>query len=540
MAYLAIINVTNPATPIVESYISTNLTSSGQGLFVSGRYAYVTNSTNPGNLAIFDISNPLSPVLVGNLTTNMNFPVAVYVQGRYAYVGNANGDEINVVDVSNPANPISTGVIGLNTGNANSVFALGRYLYVASSAYNQVVVFDLGGTYTQQLQVGGTETGTLQVDGNSNLAGDTSIAGGLSVANNTAIEGNLAVAGASNFGSVVTITGGAASTPGIPTVTPSPAGGSTSYSYEIAAINGNGQTTAASSAGSTTTGPATLTATTFNIISWTAVSGAFGYNIYRTADGQSGQSANVGLIGTSYGNSFNDIGYAASGSAPSTNSITTAFQVQTAAGTNVLSVDTTNTQVLIGTITTTSTSCGGTLGGNGVCLSASTIAYAGSARPTEQITLTAEYAGAVLDPTTGTNNVGTMTSGIDKTGSGGYTYVNYYNWTTGQATAQNYDIWVQVPVPKDFSAWSSTTPMTILDNSSVTTANSVSVAVYDTSGTQVTQTSGTMIDITPGSANTWTAKTPTSGNINFSSGTFAAGGTFQIDLRLAVTYQWKY
>jgi hypothetical protein len=146
--------------------------------------------------------------------------------------------------------------------------------------------------------------------------------------------------------------------------------------------------------------------------------------------------------------------------------------------------------------------------------------------------LTAEYPGAVLDPTTGTNNIGTMTSGIDKTGSGGFTHVNYYNWTTSQATSQSYDIWIQVPVPKDFSAWSSNTPMTIDVNSSTTTAGSIGVAVYGTGGTQVTQTGGTMVDITPGSANTWTAQTPTSANINFGSGTFTAGGMFSIDLRL--------
>jgi hypothetical protein len=211
---------------------------------------------------------------------------------------------------------------------------------------------------------------------------------------------------------------------------------------------------------------------------------------------------------------------------------TMAFQVQNASSTNVLAVDTINTQVLIGTAAASSTNCSGTLSGNGVCLSSAAIAYVGNARPTEQITMTAEYTGAVLDPTTGANNIGTMTSGIDKTGSGGYKYINYYNWTTTQATSQSYDIWIQIPIPKDFSAWSSTTPMTILVNSSTTTAGTIGVAVYDSTGTQVTKTGGTMVDITPSSTNTWTAQTPTSANINFSSGTFTASGTFSLDLRL--------
>jgi type 1 fimbria pilin len=74
--------------------------------------------------------------------------------------------------------------------------------------------------------------------------------------------------------------------------------------------------------------------------------------------------------------------------------------------------------------------------------------------------------------------------------------------------------------------------MTVLVNSSTTTAGTIGVAVYDSTGTQVTQTGGTMVDITPGSANTWTAQTPTSANINFSSGTFTASSTFSLDLRL--------
>ena len=57
------------------------------------------------------------------------------------------------------------------------------------------------------------------------------------------------------------------------------------------------------------------------------------------------------MIGTTTGTSFVDIGYAAntSATAPSSNSITTAFQVQNAAGNSVLAVDTTGNQVLLGT-----------------------------------------------------------------------------------------------------------------------------------------------------------------------------------------------
>ena len=57
---------------------------------------------------------------------------------------------------------------------------------------------------------------------------------------------------------MVTVTGGPATAPTISAVTPTPSGGGTTYAYKVAAINGSGQTTAASAAVQTTTGPATL------------------------------------------------------------------------------------------------------------------------------------------------------------------------------------------------------------------------------------------------------------------------------------------
>jgi hypothetical protein len=610
---LWIYDVSNPSNP---TFVSTVANTYGYGtyVYVQGNYAYVsgysTNSQN--NLMIFNVSNPVSPTYAGEINAGLNSPQGLYVSGRYAYVTSENNNQLVTIDVSNPSSPVYVGSVGTNLNEPTSVYVQGRYAYVASYGNNTLAIFDLGGAYVQQLQVGGTETGTLQVDGNSNLNGDTYIAGSLAVSSSAQISGNAGLGGLS-------ITDGL-TTPAAPTLTVTSAG-TTSYGYAVAATNNSGSS-AVSGSTTTSSAAATLNTTTAYIeSSWSAVTGATAYNVYRTSGGAAqgligtvpvssgtaltptsgsetcstsctltlsfatpppyvagqainlngftmsagtlsngyypilsvtsstitinvigGATATITTEGTATGAlGFYDTAQVAGTTAPSTatagtfllqTTSTAAFQIQNSAGTNVLEADTVNNQVLIGTITTTSASCGGTISGNGVCLSSAAISYAGNARPTEQITLTAEYAGAVLDPTTGANNVGTMTSGIDKSGSGGYKYIDFYNWTTAQATSQNYDVWVQVPVPKDFSAWSSTTPMTILDNSSVTTANSVSVAVYDTTGTQVTQTGGTMIDITPGSTNTWTAKTPTSGNINFSSGTFTASGTFAIDLRL--------
>lgn len=74
-------------------------------------------------------------------------------------------------------------------------------------------------------------------------------------------------------------------TPGTPTVTPTGTTGSTAYSYRISALNDVGETLAGV-AGTTSTGNATLSASNYNAISWSAVAGATRYNIYgRTSTG---------------------------------------------------------------------------------------------------------------------------------------------------------------------------------------------------------------------------------------------------------------
>jgi hypothetical protein len=77
-----------------------------------------------------------------------------------------------------------------------------------------------------------------------------------------------------------------------PTVTPQGTAASTNYSYKISAIGPNGVWGAEGSAGSTSTGAATLTTVNNNKITWTAVSGAVGYVIDRTVGG-----ATQGVIG---------------------------------------------------------------------------------------------------------------------------------------------------------------------------------------------------------------------------------------------------
>lgn len=107
-------------------------------------------------------------------------------------------------------------------------------------------------------------------------------------------------------------------TPAAPTVGNQGTPGVTAHSYKIVAKGDDGEKSAASAAGSTSTGAGTLNGTNFNRLTWTAVPGATGYDVYRTAGG-----ATQGLIGSTDANTttLDDTGLAGDGAtAPSSNS----------------------------------------------------------------------------------------------------------------------------------------------------------------------------------------------------------------------------
>jgi hypothetical protein len=364
---LATYNISNPASPVYLGSGSTDGGYAGQGsLYVQGRYAYII--ANDGNyLDVMDVSNPAAPVKVGSSTTNISGPTRVIVAGRYAYVTSANNQKILVFDVSNPYKPtLIAQNSDTNSGGPTDIAISGRYAYVINNNTNgTLTVYDLGGEYDQQLQTGTLETATLQVDGASQFSSDVNMQGALTIGSNLQAGGNLGLGGGAQIQGSTIMNGGnnQLSIPTISTVTPT-LGAATTWGYKVTAINASGGETPANSQTTTAAGAATLDATHFNTISWGAVSGATAYKIYRTTAGTSPNT--TGLIGTSTTTSFVDNGIFANGAtapvinttgqltvqgaavfANATNS-TTAFQVQNAAGTSLLTVDTTNSSVKIG------------------------------------------------------------------------------------------------------------------------------------------------------------------------------------------------
>lgn len=114
----------------------------------------------------------------------------------------------------------------------------------------------------------------------------------------------------------------ALATPGAPTVTPIGTTGAQAYSYRIVARNSSG-VTLAGTAGTTATGNATLSATNYNQVTWTAVPGAESYDVY-------GRTAGTELfIANTTATTYNDQTNAApSGALPGANTTAAGYNVR--------------------------------------------------------------------------------------------------------------------------------------------------------------------------------------------------------------------
>ncbi len=169
----------------------------------------------------------------------------------------------------------------------------------------------------------------------------------------------------------------------------------------------------------------------------------------------------------------------------------TAFVIQNASSTALLTADTTSSRITVGNDSgTVSLRVGG--GTNRIETNGSNqLRLYGSARNAKKITLTPEYAGAVLNGT----GIGNMTAGFDIS-----TYKNYYDWVSGEGSVQSYSVVVQAPVPSDWDAWASSNSICIDTRSSDTTKATALLTVFD-SDNNPNDVLGE--SITPSSNNVW-------------------------------------
>src|SRR5258708_32112474 len=133
------------STNELSVYVSGNYAYIG----TDGNTGTCSSSSSIGcELQIYDVSNPYNPNFVGgsdsiNAGNGANAVNSVYVAGRYAYVGKAvnagtcsssdrTGCEFQIYDVSNPYSPAFVGGAD-TTDTVNAVYVAGRYAYVGKN-----------------------------------------------------------------------------------------------------------------------------------------------------------------------------------------------------------------------------------------------------------------------------------------------------------------------------------------------------------------------------------------------------------------------
>jgi len=109
--------------------------------------------------------------------------------------------------------------------------------------------------------------------------------------------------------------------------------------------------------------------------------------------------------------------------------------------------------------------------------------YSGSARPSKQIVLSPEYAGAILTASASATTDGSMTS--DASASATLSnFRTYYEWSSAQAILQDYTVAVRVTLPQDFSDWNTTAGNAMHINfntaSTVVATNRLDALIYNT------------------------------------------------------------
>ncbi|MBT9168606.1 MAG: hypothetical protein DDT19_01953 [Syntrophomonadaceae bacterium] len=186
-----------------------------------------------------------------------------------------------------------------NTTGFNNTFIglnAGRFLtdgITANSTSNNSVFI---GNDTRASAAGNTNE--IVIGANTTGSGSNTVTLGNPSITRTVLQGNT------NIGIVM---------PGTPIITPQGITGTTTWGYRITARSSVGETLA-SVEGRTAAGNAILSATNFNRITWSIVSGAVDYRVYRTTAG--GTPSTIGLIGTTTGLTFDDTGLVATTAVP--------------------------------------------------------------------------------------------------------------------------------------------------------------------------------------------------------------------------------
>ena len=150
-------------------------------------------------------------------------------------------------------------------------------------------------------------------------------------------------------------------------------------------------------------------------------------------------------------------------------------------------------------------------------------------------TISPEFPGAIISAD-GTNNVGTLTSDREATGSGSLYSFNYYEFSSGQTSLQDYDVYARWEVPENFTSWATANSLTIDYATEDTSSANNKIDIQITKENDAdTVTSNTNVSPTAGK---WQSSILSSSPISFTAAqlntgiTWAAGDVAIIRIRL--------
>ncbi|MFZ1257995.1 MAG: right-handed parallel beta-helix repeat-containing protein, partial [Candidatus Saccharimonas sp.] len=290
---------------------------SGEGIYLtfSSSNILTSNTAQGNNWFGISLSSANNNILTSN-TAQGNSHDGIYLIGSSNNIIGSNKIHDNMGGAGNNGIYLFASDSNTITGNDITDTSCTSTCYainISDSTSNYLTGNTFSGTTANIATIYDTSTSTRysnQMDGAGNLINKGM--GALTVGTST-VSGTLSLQGG--------LTATALPTPTAPTIATVGTAGATSYSYTVTALDGVGETIA-STAGSTATGNATLNGTNYNTITWSSISGATSYKIYRTVSG--GTPATTGLIATvttklGATQTTNDTGLAASGSSPTTN-----------------------------------------------------------------------------------------------------------------------------------------------------------------------------------------------------------------------------
>jgi hypothetical protein len=192
-------NIANPFVPYRTS--QNTLSNNGNDIDVQGRYAYVIDFASTNNFEIWDVSNPTSTVRVSLTSLAAAASVAdIDVQGRTAYILSQARNGLEMWDVSNVAQPVLVSQKSTldNTGG-QALVVQGRYAWLPDGG-DTWEVWDLGGAYIQQLEVGGMEISQLTVK-NDIYARNSVFNGAVNIGSSLLVNGPVSITTASSTAS---------------------------------------------------------------------------------------------------------------------------------------------------------------------------------------------------------------------------------------------------------------------------------------------------------------------------------------------------